>query len=333
MLLYKDLLSYAKSINIDICGVSSTNVDHTPYYERLNTKAVHDHLYHNHHLDLSDDLGFSSLVVNAQTIISIGLNYNHDFIKSNNINDGHYSKISHGLDYHQLMNEKLNLIISFLLSNDQQAKFYSCCDTGVLDDRYCAYLCGNGFYGRNSMLINETYGSMVIYGTIITDLKISDYPHDISTTSCLNCHRCELRCPTHSLKDYQLNYHTCLSYLSQSKQMIASAYLSDCFYGCDLCNDVCPYNKMMNNNANLIDQGYYDLYEFIMLNKKDYLQYFGNKSMSWLNYHLLKKNAILLYVKQKKLSNDEIKLLKNEVLTKFNSPLLIKTFKFLLKEE
>jgi epoxyqueuosine reductase len=112
-------------------------------------------------------------------------------------------------------------------------------------DREAAARAGLGFYGKNTMLITRRHGSWVVLGTLVTDVDLeSTPPLDLD---CGSCRLCIDACPTGALDEPgTLDANRCLSYWTQSKHSIPDAYrqeLGDQVYGCDICQDVCPWNR------------------------------------------------------------------------------------------
>jgi epoxyqueuosine reductase len=112
-------------------------------------------------------------------------------------------------------------------------------------DREGAARAGVGFYGKNTMLITRRHGSWVVLGTLVTDIEIEpSRPLDLD---CGDCRLCIDACPTGALDEPgTLDATRCLSYWTQSPQTIPEEYrepLGDMVYGCDICQDVCPWNR------------------------------------------------------------------------------------------
>jgi epoxyqueuosine reductase len=112
-------------------------------------------------------------------------------------------------------------------------------------DREAAARAGVGFYGKNTMLITKRFGSWVVLGTLVTDVDLEPTPP--LELDCGQCRLCIDACPTGALDDPgTLDSTKCLSYWTQSPQAIPVAYreeLGDQVYGCDICQDVCPWNR------------------------------------------------------------------------------------------
>jgi epoxyqueuosine reductase len=112
-------------------------------------------------------------------------------------------------------------------------------------DREAAARAGVGFYGKNTMIITRRHGSWVVLGTLVTDVEIEAAPQ--LELDCGECRLCIDACPTGALDDPGILDSTkCLSYWTQSRQEIPEPYreeLGDQVYGCDICQDICPWNR------------------------------------------------------------------------------------------
>jgi len=112
-------------------------------------------------------------------------------------------------------------------------------------DREGAARSGVGFYGKNTMLITRNHGSWVVLGTLVTDVEIETTP--VLSLDCGQCRLCIDACPTGALDEPGvLDATRCLSYWTQASAPVPDAYraeLHDMVYGCDVCQDVCPWNR------------------------------------------------------------------------------------------
>lgn len=327
MLNKENIVDYALSIDIPIIGFSKTNIDHKIYRERIQNKINNNTLYPRKQ-NINEYFDIEAVLKDSKTIISIGIPYSQNSKYVYKKNQATFSITSYGLDYHKVLYKKMSLLVEYLLSLDSTLNYYYQCDTKKLDDRYFAYLCSNGAYGKHSQIINPKYGSQVFYGTIIIDKDVvfenSNYIEDL----CGECTLCLDACPTKSINNYQINYNSCLSYISQSNNLIDPLLLDNCFYGCDKCGNVCPYNRENSYDKNFFeDNANIDLIDFLSLSKNEYNKRYQDKSFKWLNRNILRKNIILML----DLNEHEIIELKNNLLQKNNSELLKKAFDFKLK--
>jgi epoxyqueuosine reductase len=331
-LLRQDIEDIARDLNIDIIGFSSVDdIDlyKKDYLNRIKKKLENNNLYPRNRMDYLDYMNVDMVLDNARTIISIGVNYNQERLEVPN-NAVTYSKASFGLDYHIYLERLINQLLS-KLENITSFNYYFQIDTKILDDRFFAFLCGNGFYGKNSMIINPKFGSMCFYATIVIDKEVVGIDTNRFACQCGACNLCERVCPNKSLKDYQLSYKTCLSYLTQSKTLVSPFKMGNVIYGCDICNDICPFNKEHTKHDIFLDRQFYLLDDVINLDNYGYEEEFGSKALSWLNKNILRKNIVL---SQASFNRDlqTIVQSRNELLKDKNiSKLLIEAYDKLIK--
>lgn len=286
-----NLKDYILGLGIDLVGLASLG-DYNLYYERLQNKKA---LFYGQ-VKTKQYVDLTTKVTNPKLIISIGVSYHQTKIIHLDKYEATYSKISYGPDYHDYLYQKIALIIKYLQAIKPDLNYYVNVDNRDLDDRFFAYQCGLGFYGKNSMLINPVFGSEVVYGTIVCDLDLTFEKSSLLESKCGSCNKCQQACPTNSLhNEYSLDFSNCLSYLSQSKQIYKADTSNRYLYGCDRCNDACPFNIKAPPTKYFIDSNpKINIFELLNFTKKEYQAYFKNKSLGWLNYNIIKKNAILL---------------------------------------
>ena len=334
MLTYNELYNYIRSLDFDIIGFSKYSQINDEYLTKVNKKDENNTLYPRNNMPYQDYVRLDKLINKPMIIISVGISYHQDKTNNNDNLLGYYSKSSYGLDYHKYIYPKLQQIIEFIDERTDSLESFASCDTKIIDDRYFAYLCGNGFYGKNTMLINEEYGSEVFYGTIITNIDMVIPEVKQLDSLCNDCNLCEKICPTKSLNNYNLNYKSCLAYLTQSRHLISSSIIKNKIYGCDDCNDICPYNKKVTSHSVFKnDSGYVNLIQVIKMSNSEYNNYFKDKSLLWLNKTIIKKNAILCLGNYLPKYHSEILSLAREVKSCTKSSLLIEAFDYILQQE
>lgn len=151
-------------------------------------------------------------------------------------------------DYHELLRERLKSLGDFLHDQHPGCRTRGCVDTAPLLERDFAKLAGLGWFGKNTMLINKRIGSFFFLAALLTDVELTpDEPHH--TSHCGTCTRCLDACPTDAfVEPYVLDARKCISYLTieQRDQPIAlelRSQMGDWVFGCDICQDVCPWNR------------------------------------------------------------------------------------------
>ena len=188
----------------------------------------------------------SLLMEGAKSVITVLYNY---FPEENWPEDSQYkiSKYAYGKDYHYIVKDKLRLLLEKieLKTGPRKARVFT--DSAPVLDRAYARKSGLGFIGKNTMLINRKGGSFFFIGHIIIDLELKT---DVETTVnfCGSCTKCIQACPTDALKPFELDARKCISYLTiENKDPEIPAEFQgqweNWIFGCDICQDVCPWNR------------------------------------------------------------------------------------------
>lgn len=239
----------------------------------------------------------------AQTILSFGVRYHLHDLPSELLNDpsrgiiARYALID---DYHTLVLERLQQLEHRLHELFPMCHTRSYVDTGPLLERDLATEAGLGFIGRNSQLIHPDFGSYLFLGEILTNLPLPLSPRDTAGT-CGACQRCKQACPTHAIiEDRRIDARRCISYLTiELKGIIPEPLrplLKNRIYGCDICQEVCPWNK----KAQLARQQLFQLREDLVapklidlarMTEQEFRERFRHSPIRRAKYHGLLRNV------------------------------------------
>lgn len=240
----------ALSLGFDLCGISTI--------EELGTekKFLEKWLKQNYHGDMAymarnidKRVNPSLLVDGTQSVISVLLNY---FPQKNLHPESHYkiSKYALGTDYHYVIKDKLKKLMEFIEQHYPNTPMRAFTDSAPVLDKSWALKSGLGWMGKNTLLINKKMGSFFFIGEIIVGMDMqADSP--LEKEYCGSCTKCIDACPTDALKDpYIMDATKCISYLTiESKNDIPNELvpnLNNWIFGCDICQDVCPWNSKAN---------------------------------------------------------------------------------------
>lgn len=161
------------------------------------------------------------------------------------------SRYTRGLDYHQVMGNKISKFDEVLRqSYDFKSKIQV--DAGDLTEKALAVRANLGSFGKNTLVINEDLGTYFFIGLLVTDLELDEtlYDHNDQTDPCGSCTICIDACPTSALLgDRTMDPTRCLSYLSQIKDQKPATKDLRLAYGCDICQEACPHNKGVRTNV------------------------------------------------------------------------------------
>jgi epoxyqueuosine reductase len=197
-----------------------------------------------------------SLLPTAKSLICVGLVYNTPDPGSTEISlnkQGRISRYARGRDYHEVMRPKLHGLAGRIRELAGPFDYKVCVDTAPLLERAYAHHAGLGWIGKNTCLINQQLGSWVFLGELLTSLEIE--PDAPAPFRCGTCTRCIEACPTDALVPtrepdgpaFALDSRRCISYFTiELRGAIPEdqrAGIGAHIFGCDICQDVCPWNR------------------------------------------------------------------------------------------
>lgn len=237
--------------NFDLISATSLNKPLTiEFYKTWIANQQHgDMSYLESHLPLKEDP--TLIHQSLKSAITIGFHY-FPAIKPYQQNvPARAALYAQNEDYHFWLKEKLNSSISYLQKQYPQEHFYPFVDSGPVLERDLAYQAGLGWFGKNTCIIHSQKGSLFFLAEILTSLEIKE-KIPLHEDLCGSCSKCIDICPTGALSgDKQLNANKCISYLTIESKTVPVVELrnqmGDWFFGCDLCQTVCPWNQKKLN--------------------------------------------------------------------------------------
>ncbi len=222
---------------------------------KLRTNALDRWLSNNYHsemkwMEAERRKNIESLLEGAKSVLSVGFNY----ITEKHLNNKTFKvgKFGQGQDYHKVISKKLKNIGMWINDEIPDCKWKICVDTSPLLEKAWAEEAGLGWIGKNSNIINKKYGSWITLGfLILTKDLIPDKPHQ---SLCGKCDKCIEKCPTKAIvepfvikSDLCIAYHTIENRNKTIPKKIKNN-LQGWVAGCDICQDICPWNKSVPFN-------------------------------------------------------------------------------------
>lgn len=193
----------------------------------------------------------------VNTIISVGLNY-YQSSKVSELpeNAGKISIYAWGKDYHKVIEKKFKKVKKILLEVDPSSKNKFYVDYGPTMDKVWAVRSGIGWMGKHTNVINTSIGSWFFIGTILTSIEFE--PDNSIADMCGECRLCIEACPTGAIvDDYLLDANKCISYHTiENENQIPLEFMGkfeNYIFGCDICQEVCPWNLKLQTETNEID--------------------------------------------------------------------------------
>jgi len=192
----------------------------------------------------------AKLMPGAKSVVSLLLNY-YTEEEQNPESQYKISKYAYGKDYHKVIKKKLKELLSFIHENIGDVAGRAFVDSAPVMDKAWAKNSGLGWIGKNSNLLNKRQGSFFFIAELILDLELEyDAP---MADHCGTCTRCIDACPTDAIvQPFVVDGSKCISYFTiELKDKIPAEYkgkFEEWVFGCDICQDVCPWNRFSKPN-------------------------------------------------------------------------------------
>ena len=293
--------SEAKRLGFLSCGISKSGFleEEAPRLEKWLNQNQHGQMaYMESHFDKR--LNPNLLVDDAKSVVSLLLNY----YPSETQTDDTYkiSKYAYGQDYHFVIKEKLKELLFSIQENIGEVSGRAFVDSAPVLDKAWAAKSGLGWMGKNTNLITKTIGSFYFIAELIIDLEL-DYDN-ATTDHCGTCTACLDACPTQAIvAPYIVDGSKCISYFTiELKDNIPTEMkgkFNDWAFGCDVCQDVCPWNKfskphnepLFNANAELLS---YTKKDWEEITAETFQKVFKNSAVKRTKLEGLKRNIDFL---------------------------------------
>ena len=236
----------AEKFGFQSCGISKVEFleEEAPRLEAWLNKGYHGEMkYMENHFDKR--LNPTLLVDGAKSVISLSYNY-FPKVKIDEINNFKISKYAYGEDYHEVIKDILKNMVAELQEEIGEFGFRVFVDSAPVLEKAWARKSGLGWVGKNANLITKKHGSFYFLAEIICDLELE---YDLAVTDhCGSCRACIDACPTQAIvSDRIVDGSKCISYATiELKNEIPDYFngkMDDWMFGCDVCQDVCPWNR------------------------------------------------------------------------------------------
>ena len=302
-----NIKSKATELGFFYCGFSKAEFleDEAPNLEKWLNKNYHGKMaYMSNHFDLRLDP--RKLVPGAKSVISLLFNYSAP-IEQKDKDAPKISKYAFGEDYHYLVKERLFQLFDYTkgLIGDIDGRVFV--DSAPVMDKAWAKRSGLGWIGKNSNLIHPREGSFFFIAEMIIDVDFE--PDGPIKDYCGSCTRCIDACPTEAIVEpYVIDGSRCISYLTieLKDEIIPNEFKSkmdNWVFGCDVCQDVCPWNRFTkaNNEERFTNPKLLDLSkkEWQEMSKEFYDELFKRSAVKRTKYSGLKRNIEFLKITTK----------------------------------
>ncbi len=244
-----------------------------------------------------------SILEGVRSVVVCAMIYGKRSETTSGATTGKIARYARGADYHEVLWRKLEALLAWVQVQEPELKGRAVADTAPLLERDFARLAGLGWIGKNTMLIDRRIGSFTVLGAVLVDRELTyDPPHE--TSHCGTCTRCLDLCPTGAFDGpYRLDANKCLSYWTiEHRGEIPEAYadkLDGWAFGCDVCQEVCPWNRKAPDGREPDLQGRSewsnpDLIEWLEADPAEFRRRIKGTAMSRAKRSGLLRNAALI---------------------------------------
>jgi epoxyqueuosine reductase len=292
----------AKELGFLYCGIAKARYleEEAPRLEKWLSQGMQGEMkYMENYFDKRLDP--TKLVDGGKSVISLALNYYTDKVQTDPLAPK-ISKYAYGEDYHQVIKKKLNELLKFIQQEIGEVSGRAFVDSAPVLDKVWAKEAGLGWIGKNSNLLNKKTGSFFFLAELIVDLELL-YDQPVND-HCGTCTACIDACPTEAIvAPYVVDGSKCISYFTiELKDQIPNdmrGKFDNWMFGCDVCQDVCPWNRFSLSNEEELFNPHADL---LTMKRKDweeiteetFKKIFKNSAVNRTKFSGLKRNIDFL---------------------------------------
>ena len=293
----------ALTLGFDWCGIAKAqrlDYDARRLEQWLNSGMHGSMQYMENYFDMRVDP--QKLVPRAKSVITLLLNYFPS--QTQNADAPKVSKYAYGRDYHEVIKNKLKNFLEVLREKIGEIHGRGFVDSAPVLERTWAQKSGLGWIGKNGNLITKQSGSFFFIATIITDVEL-EYDDPFAKDYCGSCARCIDACPTNAiLPNKVVDGSKCISYFTiELKEMLIPSQMKGKFdnwmFGCDVCQDVCPWNRFSKSTKEIELQPIHEVLNFSLddwenLSEESFNKIFKNSPLKRAKYSGIKRNLKFL---------------------------------------
>ena len=278
------------------CGIARAErlgEEEYPLDEWLNAGCQADMHYMERNAEMRRDPRL--LVEGARTVISLVVPYKPDRQMDGGLKISQYA---YSEDYHEMMKRRMYRLIVAIKEKYQDFEARPFVDTAPISDRHWAVRAGMGWIGRNTLFVHPRFGSMCYLGEIVTAAEFDHYDEPYQGKCCAECRRCVDACPNHAITTSavgmpMLDARRCTSYNTienRAESLPADIDTRGYVFGCDICQNVCPFNIQAPSSFRLDDNSKANLESLPEADEKEFRRLSKHSALSRIKYPQWQRN-------------------------------------------
>ncbi len=293
----------AKQLGFDYCGIAKAGLlsDDARRLEKWLSNGMNGTMqYMENHFDLR--INPTKLLPGAKSVVTLLKNYYPSAAQDEGVLK--ISKYAYGKDYHEVIRKQLKAFLQEINQQIGAVEGRGFVDSAPVLERSWAVKSGLGWIGKNGNLINKKQGSFFFIATLIVDIEL-DYDDNFAKDYCGTCTKCIDACPTDAiLPNKVVDGSKCISYftIELKEQLIPDSMkgkFDDWMFGCDTCQDVCPWNRFSKPHTEeaftpLNEVLHYKTADWEMLTEESFKSIFINSPIKRTKYAGVKRNLHFL---------------------------------------
>ena len=288
-------------LGFDLCGIAKARSldEYGPHLKAWVDAGMNDKMGYLAR-NIEKRLDPENLFPGAKSLVVTGLNY-----YSENLQKDHdapvLSRYTYGINYHDVIIEKLEILLGWIKSVEPEAEGKAIVDSAPLLEKEWAKEAGLGWQGRHSIMINKSIGSFFFIGTLILNIDL-DYDSPQKNDYCGDCRKCIDACPTSAINDNRtIDARICIANITiENRGPIPEElipHLERRIYGCDKCQEVCPWNAKAKPNKTLEfalneEVAAMSLNDWLNLSREQFSTLFERSAIGRVKYEQLMRNIV-----------------------------------------
>ena len=295
----KHIKKVALGAGFDLCGVTSCHsfpINRAAFESWLREGYDSSLNYMRNNIDMRFDVG--QMVEGARSVVVCAVSYKSEISGGYGSTDKcKIASYACNRDYHKTLKKMLKAMLRELQKTYPSLEGRAFVDSAPILEKQYAVEAGLGWIGRQSLLVTPEYGTYVLLGELVLNAEVDEYDKPLEGVGCSECRRCMGACPTGAIvKPMTINTSRCISCHTIEAEPSAEINLNGWIFGCDECQNCCPYNKKAKPHSSALFDPMFDPREitteqWMTMTEEDFAEKFGSTPLKRSGLERIKANV------------------------------------------